>query len=199
MSFRFAPFLCLTIFAFFGFSAVADWKLERDYEGILVYTKTVAGSSYKAFKGEIYLDAKLDKVKAVFRDIPSFHKWMSNTRSTKVVEKLGENACIHYVEVEAPWPVSDRDGYYEFNYLGLDNGGLRINVKGVPNYAPEKSDYVRLQESKGYWLIEPTDGKVKVTYQMHAEPGGYVPAWAANQSIVETPFFTLKQLRDFIK
>jgi hypothetical protein len=36
---------------------------------------------------------------------------------------------------------------------------------------------------------------VDVTFQMHADPGGAIPKWLANQTVVDTPFKTLQALR----
>ncbi|WP_395408383.1 hypothetical protein ACHMW6_17725 [Pseudoduganella sp. UC29_106] len=38
-----------------------------------------------------------------------------------------------------------------------------------------------------------------VVYQMHAAPGGAIPGWLANQTVVDTPFGTLKGLRSYLQ
>jgi hypothetical protein len=43
-----------------------------------------------------------------------------------------------------------------------------------------------------------TDG-VDVTYQMHASPGGSIPNWLANQTVVDTPYGTLKALKKHLQ
>jgi hypothetical protein len=38
-----------------------------------------------------------------------------------------------------------------------------------------------------------------VTYQMHVEPGGLIPAWLANPFIKNVPFSTFKELRKIVQ
>jgi hypothetical protein len=40
---------------------------------------------------------------------------------------------------------------------------------------------------------------VLVAYQIHADPGGSIPGWLANATVVDTPFKTLKNLRSTIQ
>lgn len=42
-------------------------------------------------------------------------------------------------------------------------------------------------------------GGVNVTYQMHISPGGSIPNWLANQTVVDTPYGTLKALRSYLQ
>jgi len=42
----------------------------------------------------------------------------------------------------------------------------------------------------------PKGDSTEVTYQVHTEPGGSVPAMVANKFVVEAPFNTLKGLRE---
>jgi hypothetical protein len=36
---------------------------------------------------------------------------------------------------------------------------------------------------------------VEVTYEVHADPGGNLPAWVINMFLVDTPFNDLKNLQ----
>jgi len=48
------------------------------------------------------------------------------------------------------------------------------------------------------WIFENLDTKkTKVTYQMHAEPGGSLPAWLINSSVVDPPYKTLINLKAY--
>ncbi len=59
---------------------------------------------------------------------------------------------------------------------------------------------VRIPKSTGFWTITPiSENQTKLEYQMHVEPGGYVPAWLANLKIVDTPFTFLYNLREHIE
>ena len=52
----------------------------------------------------------------------------------------------------------------------------------------------------GFWKLTPiAENKTKVEYQMHVEPGGYVPAWLANMKIVDTPYTFMYNLREQVE
>ena len=83
------------------------------------------------------------------------------------------------------------------------------NDGGTPKYArpmcvsklePKKNDdLIRITKADGYWSFVPKDQGVVVTYQMHADPGGSIPKWLVNRAVVDTPYDTLNQLRDYLK
>ena len=39
------------------------------------------------------------------------------------------------------------------------------------------------------------EGRIRVVYELHAEPGGQVPAWLANSFVIDAPYNTLLLLR----
>ena len=77
------------------------------------------------------------------------------------------------------------------------DGSLTRNLEGVPTYIPEEKGFVRVKEVKGFWKFVPKGAdQIEVTYQVHTEPGGSVPAMVANKFVVDAPFNTLKALKE---
>ena len=116
--------------------------------------------------------------------------------------KASDNEQYHYLENDAPWPVSHRDGIYHFTYTHGDNASANVTlvrVEAAPNYQPAREGKVRVPKAEGYWELTPREGGVHVVYQMHADPGGSLPTWLANQAAVDTPFRTLKGLRTYLQ
>lgn len=53
---------------------------------------------------------------------------------------------------------------------------------------------------KGFWRFIPEkEGRIKVIYQIHADPGGDIPSWLANAVAVDSPFNTLKNMLKMLK
>ena len=54
----------------------------------------------------------------------------------------------------------------------------------VPTKLPQRESVVRLKISEGSWLVTPSaDGKSShVVYQLCVDPGGAIPAFAANRA-----------------
>ena len=97
-----------------------------------------------------------------------------------------------------PWPVDNRD-VVTWQVLRKIEKGYIIEVSSLPDKMKERDDYVRLRVSEGFWLFEnKNDGQVKVTYQFQAEPDG-LPAWVVNIFIVDSPYNTLRNMREMVK
>lgn len=62
---------CLLLLAFMAMSlslVAAEWRLEKDDDGIQVFTRAVEGSDYRAFRGETLINAELNQLMAVLDD-----------------------------------------------------------------------------------------------------------------------------------
>lgn len=184
-----------------GAATETPWNLAKEAEGIRIFTRPVANSPLKEFRGEIELAVSPDKVVEVLRDANAFRKWMPDVVESKLLAST-PNDQYHYLENATPWPVSHRDGVYHFTYSkgkGSNPDAVVVKVEAAPQYVPAKDGKVRIPKSDGYWFIEPTGTTTKVTYQIHADPGGSIPNWMANATVVDTPLKTLKSLRTYLQ
>ncbi|SFD58442.1 START domain-containing protein [Paracidovorax konjaci] len=170
------------------------WSLAKESEGIKVYVRTVEGSPLREFRGEVQIKSTPDDVVKVLRDANAFRQWMPDVAASELL-KATDTEQYHYLDNKAPWPVSNRDGVYHFTYAKADDGAVTVRVEAVPDYLPERAGKVRIPQAQGQWKLVPDADGVNVTYRMHASPGGAIPAWMANQAVVDTPYGTLKALR----
>lgn len=177
--------------------AQPSWELKKDEDNIQVFVKKVEGSSHHAFRGKMTLQTTINTIVAAITDVKSFPSWMPNTIETRVLESKEGKVSIYYLAADAPWPVKDRDGIYQFTYHQEEaTEKTTIGVKCLPDYLPEKEGRLRIRKSEGFWLLEPlSSDSVAVTYELYTEPGGSVPAWLVNSSAVNQPFKTLQSLR----
>jgi len=174
------------------------WSLAKDAEGIKVYVRNVEGSPLREFRGETQLKATPGDVVKVLRDADGFSKWMPDVAASNLL-KVTDTEQFHYLDNKAPWPVSNRDGVYHFTYSKSGDGTVTIRVEAVPDYTPLRPGKVRIPQANGHWKLVPSADGVNVTYQMHASPGGSIPNWLANQTVVDTPYGTLKALRAYLQ
>ena len=177
-----------------------SWDLKKDKNGIQVSTKKVEGSNYKAFKGETELEVPAAAVVAIIIDFPSYPKWSYMTKHAEILEKKNDKEIIGYVQSDAPWPVTDRDGVYQLNFSQHPTTKtIKITAVAQPDYIPAKDGYIRVPSTKGFWEITPLGpNKCKVLYQNHSEPGGSIPSWLANSSVINIPFNTLTEMKKFV-
>ena len=61
------------------------------------------------------------------------------------------------------------------------SGSYRCHWKAAPDKLPVRESLVRVKVNEGSWEVTPkADGKSHVVYRFAADPGGMLPAWAAN-------------------
>jgi len=92
-----------------------DWELKKDKDGIKLYTRHEEGYALKAVRAETTFNASLETCVAVLRDIDHLSELFPDCE--KVVKvKQDETSQIHYLQLKAPWPVTDRDGAFGLKY-----------------------------------------------------------------------------------
>jgi len=177
----------------------AEWDLQRQENGVTIYTRPVPNSDIREFKGIAEVDHNAQMILALLRDSERFKTWFPNTRESKLVERDGD-VSVQYSVMDAPWPVSDRDNVLR-SVMSHDDetGQIKIEVAAAPNAYPEQPDRVRVNKANGSWILEPlSDSKTRVTFQMHLEPGGGIPEWLTNARVVDTPFEALINMREIL-
>ncbi|MEL7119575.1 MAG: START domain-containing protein [Bacteroidota bacterium] len=188
-----------TIFFLFFFSYThtqTNWDLRKEKDNIKIFTAKIEGSNFKAFKGETTVEASKEEIITILKDPEETVNWMPKTAEAQLIQQ-DEKGHIAYFVNNAPWPVKDRDGVYQFKYINQSDGSFLLDIQALPDYWPSKKNKVRIEKSSSSWQVIPIDNqKVKVIYQAHAEPGGNIPDWLANSSAVSLPFDSLVGLKE---
>jgi len=175
--------------------AVAQWELEKNEDGIKVYTRSVANSNFKEFRAEIELECSADKVIRLLKDANNFKKWLHNCNSSSLLKKISDDEQYNYTETVLPFPFENRDMIFRAQFSEVNNNHL-VTLTGVPDYIKKKDKITRMEQAKGRWeIINIKDNKILVRYQLWVEPGGAIPSWLANLKVVEVPYETLKNMR----
>lgn len=199
--------LFATLFSINSHAANSEWKLEveEDKAHLKVYTRKIDGSSLKEFKGEMLVNEKLTTLVALMLDSEAAPKWIHECEKFEVIETINpHHKIIHFINA-APWPVSDRDAVISSKISqNPETLEVRIDIEALTGHVPEDEDLVRIPRMLGYWSFTPLEGEddngnVLVRYQIHAEPGGSLPAWLANSAVVDTPQYTMLNMLDMIK
>jgi hypothetical protein len=175
-----------------------SWKVDKNKDGIVVYTRAEKGSAFKSFKAVATIEASIDEIISILKDADSYLKWYGYTKTSKLIKKEND-VQYNYVETIFPWPFVNRDMVYRMSTNTLHSGVVKISLIGLPNYIPEKEGITRMQKAEGYLLLRPLNGKTEITYVFHSEPGDNIPTWLANNSIAELPLKTLLGLKEILK
>lgn len=175
----------------------ASWEVDKNQDGIIVYTKVEKDSDYKAFKAVMIVGASTAEIVAVLKNADSYTKWYGYTKTSKVL-KREQDVQYQYVETMFPWPYRNRDMVYKMSVNTSNPAVVDISLTGIPDYIPENKGIVRMKKAEGFILLKSLAGQTEVTYQFHSEPGEHIPAWLANNSIAMLPYKTLKGLREIL-
>lgn len=187
----FFAILIVTVFPFHD----GNWELKKDKDNIKVYTKHVEGSGLKAIKATTVFNASLETCVAVLRDIDHLTELFPDTKVAKKISQT-ENDQIHYLEMDAPWPVTDRDGAFLLVYkYDAASQTLVVDAKMMPDACPRVEGIIRLTKGGGTWTFKRIDAThTSLDYYFHGEPGGSIPTFLANSVVEENP---LKMLTNF--
>ncbi len=182
------------------FSSAQNWALAKDKNGVQIYTRFIEGWDLKQFKGVVNIQCSVSKVEKTLRDAATRSKWMYNTSETYDVKKVSDNEIYAYSRVAAPWPVYDRDNVTKYSFKKISDKELYVYYENVKGLVPEKSGVIRLKKMEGYWHFKETkSGQTQVVQVCASEAGGTVPSWLANSAIIDNPYHTLFNLKNYIE
>ena len=194
--------LLLANFILLTAGETTDWKLRKEESGVQVYTRNIAGSPFEEFRAVVTIsNTTLTGVLDVIMDVKKYPVNFPNCGSSEVLVQKSKYDDIHYITIDAPWPVTDRDAIYEAATT-FSEDGKHAKVKLTPrgDYIEEKPNLIRVHNGTGFWqLDEVGTNKIQVIYQLHADPAGAIPAWLANSVIVQNPLKTMESFRDLAK
>ncbi|MCB0807122.1 MAG: START domain-containing protein [Bacteroidales bacterium] len=178
-----------------------EWELRKDKNGIRVYSRSSDIIPFDELKAETILAFSPETLLNVMLDIKNYPEWVSDVESARLLSREGDTAQTYYSVIGVPFPFEDRDVVY-YNTFQFDENfnSLVITIEAVNDVMNEQDDYVRMSFGKGKWTAKKTDeGHSSVSLQMLADPGGNIPAWLVNKFIVDSPFNTLSNLKEFGK
>ncbi|HEY9114288.1 MAG TPA: START domain-containing protein [Bacteroidales bacterium] len=180
-----------------GVAQETDWKLEKEKDGISVFTREVGGLKIKEFKATATIRTNTEFLVAMVLDAETYVDWIDKMEVAEIIEKVNSNEFYIYSEVDVPWPFENRD-IVTLNKVNRnhENGSVKIEIAAVTGKVPEKEGVVRMPESGGFWQFTPQkDGKTAVVYQYLADPGGGIPDWLVNAFLVDGPYKTLENMK----
>lgn len=182
-------------------SAQEDWKLQKNKDGIQVYSAEVPDSKIRAIKVVANYEASPGEIADIVMDINTSTEWVSHLKSCYVIKRVSQNELYYYGEVKLPWPALNRDFVAHLTRNeNLETRTITIDGPAVAGLVPEKKGTVRINNSLGTWIIAPLDSnQVKVEYVLHVDPAGSLPSWLVNMFSSETPMQIFENLRRELK
>ncbi|EOQ89372.1 hypothetical protein LEP1GSC202_0963 [Leptospira yanagawae serovar Saopaulo str. Sao Paulo = ATCC 700523] len=187
--------------AFPLFSEATEWSESKRKKGIQILTRPVAGSNIEEFLGKTEVDASISQIIALLVDPQSCKNLYHQCKELTVLSGTDKKSSV-YLRNGAPWPVNDRDVIMDRSFdqnektltTTMKMKRLDSNAKSAP------SGVTRMPAFEGYWKLIPlANGKTKIEYQAHFEPGGSVPQSVINMVLTDTPYETLLNLKSLVE
>jgi hypothetical protein len=193
------PSIIVLVLFFCGYSLSAqnNWEQKKNKDGIKISTRPSARSAFNDIKVEMDLPGNIYQLASILMDADQYVQWSYSVEKSKVVKKINPSSFVYYMEVNAPWPVTNRDLYAELN-ISMDTVGhtLKVYTKGNKNFRPPGNDLVRIPYSNSTWSVSTVSGNaMHLSYELEIDPGGSVPGWIMNMFSTKAPFETFKNLK----
>lgn len=197
-------FILSGLFIFILSSALSqpqDCALKKDSDNILVYTCKSENERFKSLKATFTIsNTTIDELTAFLKKVDKYTAWQYNMTSSKILKHVSDNAMIVRTEIDAPWPVENRELIVEYSfYLNQKDKLLKVVTKTVPIDYPTTDDVVRVPFSYAEWDVIAVDNTLLVTYTMKIDPGGSIPAWLVNMAMADGPHQSFIKLKNLLE
>jgi hypothetical protein len=180
-----------------------QWKLDSQKDGCAIYYSEVAGREYVASKCTGVINAPMDVVGMVLRDIPSYPQWMADCKETKILKVISDpnDSFILWYRQHIPI-LSDRDMVLRSTVtLAYGKGWSSIVVNSTNEFPyPTPSGMVRMVSFTGSWLLEwIDDNNTRATFMIDPDLGKGVPVGIANSTIKSNAYKSIVGMRKMVK
>ncbi|MGQ0508056.1 MAG: hypothetical protein ACT4TC_22380 [Myxococcaceae bacterium] len=181
VSFRHALLLSL---ALASAAQAEDWSIasEKPY---LVKTRPLPNSAILEVWAEGVINAPVQDIQETMMDPDRFPKFMPYVKEGRnILTPFPDGSRYVYVRVNPPM-LSPRDYVTHVTLVkgvAADGSGEFENKwVATPDIIPSRANIVRLRFNEGGWKVTPRpDGSSYAVYRFAVDPGGAVPAFAAN-------------------
>jgi len=173
----------------------SNCSLKRDRDGIKVFTCKTENEKFKQLMAQFELEnTTFQELKDFLWDAPNYTTWQYNMVESEIVSTKGDNELVYRSLIDAPWPVENRELVNAIKIV-KEATVTRIFIHSVPYQKPPPDDVIRVPLFDAVWTITEVGTTLKATYLLRIDPGGSVPAWLANMTMIEGPSISFKELK----
>lgn len=182
-------------------SQAANWRLEKDKNGIQIYTRLTEGSKFKEVKVLCEIDGTLSELFAFLSDIENYKAVVYKTKEAYMVRQVNELDFYYYTETSLPWPVKNRDLVVHMKFFpDPENKQLIIRAEDATGFVPPKHDIVRIAYWRSYWLVKKkSPSRLSIEYIFKVDPSGELPAWLVNLTATLGPYSSFVKMEENMK
>ncbi len=189
-----------SLFAGAGQKAKAEpWKLIKNKNGVKVFARSVKGSKYRELLARGTVDVPFEVGLELVKDCDCYHKWYGMCEKLYVIKKINDHEYIMYFVLDMPL-VTDRDLVVRVkSEWDMEKRCGSVTLTSIDSDYKKNSGYVRMPKlTGGFTFREINDGKLEVSYRVHADLGGSVPAWMVNIAAKKHPYETAVGAKKYV-
>ncbi len=153
---------------------------------ITVKNRAVTDSSIKEVWAEGEIAAPAPEVQDALMEVGKLRSYMPYMKDARELgERLADGSIYVYTLIDLP-VVGKRDYITRLwlrESLAPDGTGtFRNEWHAFPDFTPRRQGITRVEHNDGSWVITPLPGGAKcwAVYRFTVDPGGWIPAFAAN-------------------
>jgi hypothetical protein len=183
------------------FSQSLPCDLKKNEDGIKVYTCKTDSSKFRSLVAEFELEnVSFEELSEFLWNVDNYSNWQYNMVSATLLKKVDENAIIYRSEVDAPWPVENREMIVQLSVLKGTASNQRTFTMHTVNFPyPENDALTRVPYSEARWTVKKVSAKLYIRYELNIDPGGYVPPLLVNLAMAEGPYQSFRNLKKLIE
>ena len=193
--------ILLSLLVPFAGAGQNDWVLQKNQNGIEVYTKVDQHSKYNELSVHCILEGSISRLVDLIFDMDSHKDWVYRLANCYLLKRISPTDIIFYNETECPWPLHNRDLVAHLTLLrDSKNKSVIIDAQSMDNYVPAKANVVRMKFSHVQWKLFAISAKlIRIEYTIQVDPGGSIPAWVLNLFSTKGPFETFSKLKEMLR
>jgi hypothetical protein len=177
-----------------------EWLLVKNdrLRQIKTYARLEDGKRYRSFKVEANLDVSTEALARVLLDFENYTRWFWKTRESKLIRQNSPTEYMVYMVHDAPYGLPDRDTVIKgtIEPQAKNKPYVTLRVTATPDALPAKPPLVRMIAEEMTIKFTPiSDNQIEMTTEGYFDPGGVVPAWAANFVQRSAPYAVIVALQ----
>ena len=190
------PFSILLAFQFLqGQGTDSDgWEFVREREEVKVYRKEVGDRT--AFRGIGIIEGTPEKLVGIIHNPKRWKFWIDDLDEGKLLEKKSDFHFVFLQEIDAMWPVKNREIVFESIVSRVGPSQILLEMKSVNHPKAPANSNVRAKVSFTRYKIDPLEGnRMQVTFENLSDPGGRIPNFMVDWASKSFPVSIIEGLR----
>ena len=170
------------------------WEFVREKDNVKVYRKEVGDRT--AFRGIGIIEGTPEKLVGIIHNPKRWKFWIDDLDEGKLLEKKSDFHFVFLQEIDAMWPVKNREIVFESIVSRVGPSQILLEMKSVNHPKAPANSNVRAKVTFTRYRIDPLEGnRMQVTFENLSDPGGRIPDFMVDWASKSFPVSIIEGLR----